>query len=973
MKATVPEVPAILVFFLALLLLPAALCGADIDELKVKREANFAFVQKPAVTRAGDRTTIAFETAGHCDVTVAIENPDGKIVRHLVSGVLGPNAPAPLQKDAKKQSLVWDGKDDQGKYIDDKESMTVRVSLGLKPQFERNLLWSPKKRIGTEACIVAAAPEGVYVFDGLGVDYIRLFDHQGNYVRTVYPFPADQLDKVVGLELHEYPHDGRKLPVKHGFVQGSLLSSGSSGNDNMTKHHGGVGAAAMAVCGNRMAVADHYLNRLGTDGSSGGLPLKGPKVSFEKRIGDETYTVGPISAAFSPDGRYVYLTGYHWQQTYPGGAGSWHGVHRLEYEKDDPPKVFLGTMTEDGFGEDNEHFMVPTSVAVDSQGRVYVSDMMNDRVQIFSPEGKFLKTIPTDKPAKVLVHPKTGEIYVFSWPEKGVSSDVHRKAKKQVDWRDFPQTLSRFNAFDNPALIEKGPIPGVKVDQGGMVSFGTLMHVTLDAWAEKPSLWMAGRKHKVTAFEVGYWGGGTIAREASDNWSGDGVVIYAQEEKKWAKKADFSAEVEKKFLRSKPPDFGRQRLFFNPANEKLYVAEDSSFGKSFADMLQVDPKSGKVKIVPLPFDAEDMCFDPNGAAYLRTDTEVVRYDSTSWREIPWDYGEERPHLQFSSIGGGKDNKAVGALPNPGARPVCWHQGGMSVSARGHLAMSCVSRAEPASKQVGVKARVGDIEGKPYMPELWPGRARWQELHIWDAHGKLVYEDAAPGTTLLCGTAVDNDDNLYILADSTRAYDGKKYFNEMTGTLMKFKPRKGRIVSQSRGPVPLSPEAAPKRPVDVAGGFTGAGWVEGADWMFGAAGWFGFNTARVGGGCDCWHSRFCLDYLNRSFVPETERYSVAVLDSNGNVIVRIGQYGNVDDGVGLVKEDAAPNAKSLAAAGRGDAPCDEVGLIHPAYVGVQTDRRLFIHDAGNSRIASVKLNYHTDEKVALKDVKDAAKK
>jgi hypothetical protein len=947
--------------------------AADIDELKVKREAVFEFVQKPVVTRIGDHITVAFESRGNCDATVVIENADGKIVRHLISGVLGPNAPAPLQQNAKKQTLVWDGKDDQGKYVDDKDACVVRVALGLKPQFERNLLWSPKRRIGSEACIVSATPEGVYIFDGLGVDHLRLFDHQGNYVHTVYPFPADKLDKVVGLELHEYPQDGRKLPVKHGFVQGSLLSSGTSGMDDLEKWHGGIGATAMAVCGKRVALAYHHLNRLATDGSSGGFPLKGPKVSFEKRIGDASYGVGPISAAFSPDGRYVYLTGYHWQQTYPGGAGSWHGVYRLEYDKDEPPQVFLGTMTEDGFGEDNEHFMVPTSVATDSQGRIYVSDMMNDRVQIFSPDGKYLKTIPTDKPAKVLVHPKTGEIYVFSWPEKGVSGDIHRKAKKQVDWRNFPQTLTRFASFDNPTLVATGPIPGVQVDQGGMVSFGTLMHVTLDTWSEAPTLWMAGRKHKVTASEVNYWGGGTIGREASDNWSGDGVVSYALEEKKWSKKADFSNEVTKKFQRAKPPDFGRQRLFFNPANEKLYVAEDSSFGKSFLDLLQVDPKTGKVKIVPLPFDAEDMCFDQTGAAYLRTDTEVVRYDSVSWREIPWDYGEERPHLQFSSIGGGKDSKAEGALPNPGARPVCWHQGGMHVSARGHLAVSCVSRAEPAAKQAGVKARVNDIEVQPYMPDLWPGRVRWQEVHIWDAHGKLIYEDAAPGTTLLCGTAVDNDDNLYLLADSTRAYGGKKYFNEMTGTLMKFKPRKGKVVSKSRGPVPLSPEAAPNRPIDVAGGFTGAGWVEGADWLFGGAGWFGFNTARAGGGCDCWHSRFCLDYLNRSFVPETERYSVAVLDSNGNVILRVGQYGNVDDGIPLLKEDAALNATSLANAGRADPPCDEVSLINPGYVGVHTDRRLFIHDVGNGRILSVKLGYHAEEKIRLKDVPDAGRK
>jgi hypothetical protein len=39
-------------------------------------------------------------------------------------------------------STLFDGKNDAGEYIDDKNGLTVRVSLGLKPQFEKTLLWS---------------------------------------------------------------------------------------------------------------------------------------------------------------------------------------------------------------------------------------------------------------------------------------------------------------------------------------------------------------------------------------------------------------------------------------------------------------------------------------------------------------------------------------------------------------------------------------------------------------------------------------------------------------------------------------------------------------------------------------------------------------------------------------------------------------------------------------------------------------
>ena len=132
---------------LSVLLLASAATAADVDEFKIKREAIFEFAQKPVVTRNGDNVTIAFETKGLCDVTVAIENAEGRIIRHLVSGVLGPKAPEPLQKGSKKQAVVWDGKDDQGVYVDNKDSCTVRVSLGLKPQFEKTLFWSPHKRI----------------------------------------------------------------------------------------------------------------------------------------------------------------------------------------------------------------------------------------------------------------------------------------------------------------------------------------------------------------------------------------------------------------------------------------------------------------------------------------------------------------------------------------------------------------------------------------------------------------------------------------------------------------------------------------------------------------------------------------------------------------------------------------------------------------------------------------------------------
>src|SRR5882724_2174576 len=181
---------------MTLSMLPCAcsLLAGENDEFKIKRQEVFEFTQKPSVTRQGYDVTIAFESKGFCDATIAIEDAQGKIVRHLAGGVLGPRAPEPFQKDSLKQKVVWDGKNDKEERVADLDSITVRVSLGLKPAFEKNLFWEPKRRHGLNAPRFQVAPEGVYVYDGGDFrDFVKLYSHDGQYVKTIYPFPADKI------------------------------------------------------------------------------------------------------------------------------------------------------------------------------------------------------------------------------------------------------------------------------------------------------------------------------------------------------------------------------------------------------------------------------------------------------------------------------------------------------------------------------------------------------------------------------------------------------------------------------------------------------------------------------------------------------------------------------------------------------------------------------------------------------------
>jgi hypothetical protein len=278
---------------------------------------------------------------------------------------------------------------------------------------------------------------------------------------------------------------------------------------------------------------------------------------------------------------------------------------------------------------------------------------------------------------------------------------------------------------------------------------------------------------------------------------------------------------------------------------------------------------------------------------------------------------------------------------------------MSISPKGHLAVSC-------HNSKGVKSRrkqasgINNADGGGYRPPIFPGRVLGASVHVWDKHGKLVYEDAIPGIVQIDGVGIDAHDDLTVMLAQCRMMKGKPHPIAATETLMKFSPKKGKILGSHGAVIPLQESAPPVEEQPVRGS-----WVEGAHWMYGGVG-LGGKTQL---GCCCWFSRFTLDTLGRSFAPSPDLCSVAVVDTAGNLILRVGRYGNVDDGKPLITEGGPPAPRSIGG--------DEVGLVYPCYVAAHTDRRLFIADVGNACIRSVKLGYHADEKVPLKDVPDKA--
>src|SRR5262245_30393660 len=167
------------------------------------------FTALPRVSREKDRIKINFAVSRATDVAVYIEDAAGKTVRHLAAGVLGKNAPEPLQPGSLKQSIEWDGKDNAGKPVpltlpsppggegQKRGPFKVRVKLGMKPEFDRFLMHNPHGSGQIHA--LAVGPRGtLYAFhvDGtangnMGGHKIKVYDRNGKHLKALTPFPAD--------------------------------------------------------------------------------------------------------------------------------------------------------------------------------------------------------------------------------------------------------------------------------------------------------------------------------------------------------------------------------------------------------------------------------------------------------------------------------------------------------------------------------------------------------------------------------------------------------------------------------------------------------------------------------------------------------------------------------------------------------------------------------------------------------------
>jgi hypothetical protein len=411
----------------------------------------------PKVSKDGATVRIEFAANAETDCAVSILDAKGKVVRHLAAGVLGKNAPPPLQKNSLQQAVVWDGKDDLGKPAVG-GPFQVRVGLGLKPQFD-HVIGSNPAALGMVRAL-AVVPQGeLYVFHVFGAlhpndgtSICSVFARDGKYLRTIMPYPANlPAEKTKGLK-HVELDSGLRVP----FIYQAETRSLVPGAGDLPPHR------AVATRDGRVVFvgvqegphryAQSGIAQVVTLHADGSVPDEGVLGTiFTRNSGDAA-----ASLALAPDEKTVYAADV--KQGKPQVPA--HVVYRFGWS-DKEATAFLGTLGKSG--NDEKHLNDPKSVAVDKDGNIYVADKGNNRIAVFKADGSFLGALTVDRPERVEVHPKSGAIYVVGGP--------------------LVNELQKFASWKQAQPVAKLTLPFFKHPRYTVVT-------ALDSSADVPLLWV---------------------------------------------------------------------------------------------------------------------------------------------------------------------------------------------------------------------------------------------------------------------------------------------------------------------------------------------------------------------------------------------------------------------------------------------------------------------------------------------------
>ncbi len=873
-----------------------------------------SFISKPSAAKDGDGAKIEFTVSAPTDVEVAVLDAKGAVVRCLAAGLLGANAPEPFKKDSLAQEVVWDGRDDAGKPAAG-GPFKARVRLGLQPRLDR-ILGRNDNTLSGSIDTVTVSPKGeifVLLTDAYrGRAELRVLDRDGRYLRTIMPYSAStppERSEPVGHVMI----DGKRQPLVfngqgHCFYP---LVAGLRGQ-TMAWHPDGYLVAASStgsMCNHgppRHLIAFH---------PEGGAPEKagfvGPLIRRPRGFlggSGEGYARGMDRLAVSPDGQWIYLVQCFRASYFE--KGEWqHGVFRLKWTDKEIGEPWLGRKAP-GAGDDE--FNDPQGLAVDKEGRLFVCDRGNNRVKVYSADGKLLGKFEVPLPEQIAVHPAGGELYVLSKTSDRVYDVM--KSKEPITSR-----IIKFTAFKDGGAREVA-----RVEFQVKKQYAELL--ALDASASPPRLW--------AVISGGY---GTPSRLTPIADEGAALKI--------GEPAGEGGGLHYPFFMAADP--GRKRVIV------------SEFGGGHS---VIDIESGKRTGLKLP--GSDLTVDRDGNIYV-----MGGYNSNALLRLD---AQGKP-LNFPATGSNKLEVKFRAYgPSMGLRGHCIAPNGDLYVRRSpnHALISTVDVYGPdgALKKAGLVTGCGsgdsgigvDNRGniylgmnlKPADEIIPPDFAKVVPAANWKYYRKV--DRQPPWSYLYANPYLFHMGSIFKFGPE----GGRIYGN--------YNPKSEKDDSL----------ALDKAPADAAAYKSGyLNWnvkVAGAKWRYAGIGIVPHSFDGFSGddGCECLQSQLDADPYGRVYAPSAFHSSVEMVDPAGNRLARIGAYGNADDGgtrgegqgagANSASQPSGPNARPTSPAPR------PIHFAWPAECDyAEADGKLYVADSVNRRIMVVRFDAAAEESCDLR--------
>lgn len=398
-------------------------------------EGAVTFKAQPKVSRTGDSVTVSFAVDRTTDVEVAILDAKGKVVRHLAAGVLGGKTPPPPPLEpGLSQSLAWDGRDDYGDQARGGPfSVRVRGGMGVKLEkivggdpyaFFSSEIQHHNHSIWTIAGLDAKPDGSVYVFGTAGQQgplTVRQYDADGNYIRTVFPFPADMpVEKIRGWGINRRD-DGAYAPALR-----RNQSSWPCYTRTVINEMGGFGPQPLLIptaSPDTLTIAGASRLDLLTFGTDGTIDPD-PKVHTAAHLVQEPAllswtawdhpdkTSGAIFTCPTPDGKSFYLSGICRNDDKP----FWRPgqVWKVDYATRTAKPWFAlpDEQAAAGFQKYQRSYTPLHGVAVDDAGHVFVCDRVNKRVAVLTEDAKPVRDLAVANPDDVAWDAEAKALYV---------------------------------------------------------------------------------------------------------------------------------------------------------------------------------------------------------------------------------------------------------------------------------------------------------------------------------------------------------------------------------------------------------------------------------------------------------------------------------------------------------------------------------------------------------------------------------